>query len=107
MAYLTWPARHDRVIAALYLVLIPLAIIAIAVLGAVEHYQSRSETRHAVVLLARADCSAATVFEQAALSQVTKPADRTAIIRFFSHYTAPINEALVSLGADPCKEVTP
>lgn len=99
-----WPRHHNRLIAAVYLVAVPLAIVTIAILGAVEHYQSRAETRHAIVLIGHADCSASYVFERAALASTKSAGDRAKIRRFFHDYTAPINEALLSLGADPCKE---
>lgn len=64
--------------------------------------KQRVETRNAIVLLGRAICGQSAVFESAALDSAKTAAQRARIIAVFAKYNAPVDAALINLGAKPC-----
>lgn len=99
--------RRPAAVALVLGLLFAVALGAIALLLAVSHDQAqeqRKNTREAVVLLAHAECAASLVLESAALQGAKSPQQVDRILEFFVRYTAPVNEALRTLGAPICPE---
>lgn len=112
--------RYDRRIALLYLIVIPLALVAIAAFSYIDHRQSnarddaqqrearqqRIDTRAAVVLIGHAICGQSAFFEAAALKNAKTAHERKTILDFFRDYNSPVDDALGILNAASCDKVT-
>lgn len=66
---------------------------------------ARHDNRSAIILIARVICAGNKVLENAVLTdgEVRTPEQSRRVRVFFERFNAPVNKALLTLGAPPCK----